>query len=47
MAGRVPPLLTSLAKTYGHQLLEGRASISRERQQELTRDALLAALGAM
>lgn len=32
---------------YGHQLFDGRATISRERQQELTRDALLAALGAM
>jgi pimeloyl-ACP methyl ester carboxylesterase len=32
---------------YGHQLFDGRASISRERQQELTRDALLAALGSM
>jgi hypothetical protein len=32
---------------YGHQLFDGRASVSRERQQELTRDALLAALGAI
>jgi hypothetical protein len=31
---------------YGHQLFDGRASIYRQRQQELTRDALFAALGA-
>ena len=32
---------------YGHQFLDGRAAISRERQQERTRDALLHALNSV